>query len=320
MPDLIIHGGAPKTGTSFLQVLFARYADRLSANGVVYPPGHLFDEAKEGQITSGNGVEMANYLRPLLPHEISDKDAFIVGFEETLASTAGKNVLYSSEFLIAPVGERSNAVLEIAKRYDYRIRYIYFVRDIAAAFLATYSQMVKRSGEARPMTECLREWDPGYSDALQHACAVFGRNNVEVYNYDERRESLAAFFFKEVLQVGFAPEESPIVNRSLTAKELEWQRLVNSVHPGDMKISTFVSDALISIKKGDDDKPAVTEEEAALMSDRFSAVVDYVNTLVRGRPTAMADCALKRRDEVTLSSLERSLAAVVARVAGALNR
>ena len=76
MARLFLHGGAPKTGTSAIQVLLARHAEALAERGVVYPEGHLFEAARRGEVTAGNGLAMANYLNPDLPHAIPDKDAF----------------------------------------------------------------------------------------------------------------------------------------------------------------------------------------------------------------------------------------------------
>ena len=67
MARLFLHGGAPKTGTSAIQVLLARHAEALAERGVVYPEGHLFEAARRGQVTAGNGLAMANYLNPDLP-------------------------------------------------------------------------------------------------------------------------------------------------------------------------------------------------------------------------------------------------------------
>ncbi|RFU12431.1 hypothetical protein DZD18_12020 [Rhodobacteraceae bacterium W635] len=71
MPTVFLHCGAPKTGTSYLQVLFARHAQDLQAEGIHYPLKAFTEGASDGRITSGNGILMANYLRPSLPPFIS---------------------------------------------------------------------------------------------------------------------------------------------------------------------------------------------------------------------------------------------------------
>src|SRR4051794_33456059 len=146
MPTLFLHAGAPKTGTSFLQVLFARYAEDLELAGIIYPRGHRFDDAKAGKITSGNGVEMAKYILPRLPHDIPDKAAFLERFRSQLANARGKNVLYSSEYLTFE-GKRAKDIADTARDAGYAVRVIYFVRSLAPAALSAYSQLLKRNGE-----------------------------------------------------------------------------------------------------------------------------------------------------------------------------
>jgi hypothetical protein len=283
MPELILHGGAGKTGTSLLQVMFARYAETMAAEGVIYPEGHLFDEAKAGMVTSGNGVEMANYIRPHLPHAIPDKDTFLGRFEAELSAAEGKHVLYSSEFLLIPPSERTSALLSVARALGYRARYIFFVRDIAPAIISAYSQRVKRAGETRPLSEFLREWNPNYWDTVQQASSVVGFENVEVYNYEEHRAHLAEFFFRDVLRLGFAPEEAPIVNRSLSAKEIAIKRRQNT------KLSDPLSDSATSGLTTNPEELRITALELDFLATKFQAAVENINSLVRGRATKIAD-------------------------------
>lgn len=191
MPTLYLHAGAGKTGTSYLQVLFARHAERLAECGVVYPRGHLFEEAKAGRVTSGNGVEMANDIRPGLPHAIANKDAFIHVLDAGLKDAAGRHVLYSSEFLAFEPGERTAAIARVAARHGYGIRVIYLVlvRDIAAAAASMYSQGIKYHGDARTFADFITTWEPAYRRHIQRAVDSFGAESLLVLNYEEHRQS-----------------------------------------------------------------------------------------------------------------------------------
>ena len=179
MPTIFIHTGAGKTGTSYLQVLFARYRDELAAGGVLYPEDQSLRDAQKGKITSGNGVIMANYLRPHLPHQIKDKEAFLGEFGHVLETAAGKDILYSSEFINFPDNERSKNVREAIDRAGYTPRLIFFVRDIGAAALSVYSQEIKRSGETRLFSEFLATWDPSYRAHANNYLREFGREESE---------------------------------------------------------------------------------------------------------------------------------------------
>jgi len=54
MRTLYLHIGASKTGTSALQVAFARNAKALRGRGLHYPGKN--QDAMDGKITSGNGL------------------------------------------------------------------------------------------------------------------------------------------------------------------------------------------------------------------------------------------------------------------------
>lgn len=318
MPDLILHAGAPKTGTSYLQVLFAREAERLRAAGIVYPRGHLFDEAAKGAITSGNGLELANYVRPGLPHTFPDKAGLLAKVEGELAQADGRHVLYSSEFLLFPRSPQTQAVVDLAARYRYHIRFVYLVRDLAPAFLSFYSQQVKLGGETRPFGEFIAGWEPGYRNAIQSAVDAFGAENVEIYNYEEHRARLADLFFIDILGAGFSPQEAASINRSLSARELLIKRQMNAVIGKNGKASRFLSDALLSQPMLTQEPLTATAAEGELLRERFQADLDYINGMMRGRPIGVGNT--QDRAEERLSETEAALATVMAHLAAAVVR
>ena len=56
MATLWLHIGPPKTGTSALQVFFARNAKALRRQGLIYP---WAERAAGGEITTGNAAWLA---------------------------------------------------------------------------------------------------------------------------------------------------------------------------------------------------------------------------------------------------------------------
>jgi hypothetical protein len=313
MPTLYLHAGAGKTGTSYLQVLFAVHAERLAECGIVYPRGHLFDEAKAGRVTSGNGVEMANYIRPGLPHAIPDKDAFIHTLDAVLADAAGRHVLYSSEFLAFEPGPRTAAMARVAARHGYGIRVIYLVRDIAAAAASMYSQGIKHRADARTFADFITTWEPAYRRHIQRAVDSFGADSLLVLNYEEHRDRLAELFFRDILGTSFVPDERDIVNRSLSPREAEMLRIMNGVHPGNRACSAFVADALMEL-------PALSGSshvgaaEAGHLGRRFAEEVEFVNRFVRGRPIVVARHDAEEHRPPPLTEAERALLAILARL------
>lgn len=320
MPTLFIHGGAPKTGTSFLQFLFAKYAEQLAEKGLIYPRGHLFNEARAGEITSGNGVAMANFLRPELPHKIENKDGYLTQLEADLQSAAGKDVLYSSEYLIFPSGERSRQVVSTVRSMGYAPKYIYLVRDIGEAAFSTYSQQVKRAGETKTFEEYVKAWEPLYKHTLTVAAEAFGEENLVVCNYEEHSHRVAELLFRDILGVGFAPGDTTVINRSLSQKEAEIIRLMNQRAPGSVAFSTFISDALMSISR--ERQPVIlTTAEADFLRKRFDNAVAYVNRFVRGRATVITSAdTVRDRPPAAVNDFERAMIEIVGKIVATIGK
>ena len=318
MNRVILHCGAAKTGTSYLQVLFARHADALDRAGIVYPPdptsAAAMDMARAGAVTSGNGVGLANFLRPDLPHAIADKSAFAGHLKSLLAQHQGKDLLFSSEFIVFPEGDETRILFDTITQAGYRPLILYMVRDIASAARATYSQQVKRHGETRRFADYLSDWSPHYLHHIRLMQAAAGPENVAVYNYDEQRARLAEFMFADVLGAAVPEETTFVTNRSLTARETELMRVMNGhFPPGQTALSTLVSDALISVAK-ERDEIGLTPEEHDVLHQRFAQTVTFVNTRIRGREIAISPHTPEKRHDIQLSETETALAAVLARL------
>lgn len=314
MKTVYIHCGAPKTGTSYLQVLFARYADSLLESGVIYPTDSSIQMARNGGVTSGNGVEMANYLRPELPHNIADKDLFLETFRQILSQAEERDILYSSEFIVFPQGERTSALVSAIADAGYDVRLIYCVRNIASAARSTYSQQVKRHGEARPFSDFIRTWDPYYHHHVQLIVNAFGPDKLILLNYDEERKTLADLFFRRILNTDFEIESGFVTNRSLSDQELELVRHMNEFFPVNQHhMSTFVSDALMRLEK-----PsivfAVTKDEFRFFEQRFGASLGFLNRHIQGEKLKITDKIVEQRPKIELGDFEIATMAIMARL------
>lgn len=314
MSELILHPGAPKTGTSFLQVMFSQHAEAMLKEGVVYPRGHMFDEAKSGEITSGNGIELANFLNPNLPHNVPDKLKYIDKFDKTLDRHKGLKVLFSSEFLTFPPGPQLEQIKTVIRKHKFSVRVVYFVRDLVPAAFSTYSQQIKRHGEHREFNEFIRDWDPFYRYNLMCMEDAFGRDQVTVYNYDAVKKGLSDIFFKDILGLSFAPKSAPVINRSLSAEEAEALRQMNSLSPGNAAISNFINTALMKLDKPKSEGFQVTKEESDLLHTRFDEAVSYINEFTHGEPCVIEDSDLPERPSAQPSATERLLMATLSQL------
>ena len=303
MPTLFLHAGAPKTGTSYLQFLFAKHADKLARAGVLYPRGDMFNEAKAGRVTSGNGLEMANYICPSLPHDFGDKLAFRETFDTTLRSAGGKHVLYSSEFLFFQPNERTRTLAAIADERGYDVDVVYLVRDLKPAAISLYSQRIKRHHETRSFAEFLAVWEPYYKQSLEAAAQSFPDATLRIYNYDEHADRLAEFFFRDVLNLEYFPRERKIINRSLTYFECELIRAAALAHPERPSLADQAGSALALLAP--QGAPfAITKQEADSLRARWEETLAHVNGLIKGRPIIVSDDGIAARDAVYFSPAE----------------
>lgn len=324
MPTVYFHPGAPKTGTSYLQVLFARHIKEMARHGLVYPENDFVTGAREGQITSGNGVELANFIRPELPHRIDDKSAFLGHLDRLLQNGDGRDFLFSSEFMVFQSNERTDALIDCLKKNKYDAKVIYLVRDFSKAARSSYSQQVKRAGEDRTFEEFIKKWDPYYLHHINLMNAAFGRDNVSIFNYEEHKSRLANLFFKDFIGIDVKIEntdQTEIINRSLDNKELELLRIFNEFSGGGNAFSsTLISDALMKIPSTAREKFVATPEEFEILSSRFGGAIDKINSQLRGRKISLADDVKPADRQVHLSEFERFTVAALAQITKSIRR
>ena len=314
MNKVFIHCGAPKTGTSYLQVLFAQYSGDLLKSNIVYPEDASVDSARSGAVTSGNGVEMANYICPNLPHNIGDKDAFLPRLENLLEQHKGKNLLFSSEFITFPEGERTQNIRRSIESAGYQPQIIYLVRDIATAARSTYSQQVKRHGETRNFSDFLKSWDPLYHHHVSSIIEAFGVENLILLNYEQEKDNLADLLFKRVLGVDFPIEGSFVINRSLTDTEIEMLRLMNQHFPPNQRnLSTFVSDALLEIQK-DKITTSTSVSEFEYFKTRFGKSLGFLNQYIIGQPLRITSNLQDSGPATQIGDFEVAMLAVLAKL------
>ena len=233
--DVVIHIGAPKTGSSALQKFFVENKSTLNEQGFLYPE-HSLDENG----ISGGHSDLA--LKLIDKREEEAKKQFDVLI--TRAKKADKILFLSSEaFYIRP-----QAVAELVK--GYRCKVIAFYRDPIEAINSNYNQGIKRNfSTASPEQFCsrlLREHTSFYTGLIFNQWVKsFSKDDVEVYGYD------TALFKQYPIQEVFlnslgltSKEISPnftienkVVNRSYSYTALELKRLLN--HALDQKAHHF---------------------------------------------------------------------------------
>ena len=321
MPTVYFHSGAPKTGTSYLQVLFARHSEAMTQQGVIYPENIFVHGAKEGKITSGNGVELANYINPNLPHNIEDKSAFLGKLDHLLKKSNGNNFLFSSEFIVFHDNDRTNSLMECLKTNGYESKSIYLVRDLSRAAFSTYSQQVKRAGEARTFEEFLATWDPHYMHHVNLMNSAFGHENVFIYNYEEHKHRLAALFFEDFMNIKIDASIDETINRSLDKKELDLLRAFNSFSgENNAFLSTLISDALMIAPSASKDKFLLSQKEFSIINKKFEGAIEKINKQLRGKEIFVAEEVGEFERNSDLTDFERFTMAALAQISKSIRR
>ncbi|WP_244263176.1 hypothetical protein [Thioalkalivibrio thiocyanoxidans] len=217
MCTLFVHPGHFKTGSSFLQSVFALNAEELERQGVQYPMLGSMGKAADGRISSGNGkllVDSRKFSR--------------------LKLKAGVSALFSNEWLFEWLGEPDGLerVAEIVEDLGFsQVKVLLFIRDPIDHLASFYQQMVKRGGYCGSIDEYAQTFDvPERVERFLSALEKSGLNaQVDVHHYGREKGDLVGVVEAwlglpgETLRV----RTGGLVNRSLSLAELEFQRAVN---------------------------------------------------------------------------------------------
>ena len=237
MKTLYLHIGPYKTGTTALQVFFARNMDTLKAKGIHYLPMGLIGKAREGKITAGNGAFVA---RALLPdgHEMSlasNRQAIMAEVKKLLTDNPVDKALLSSEFLCDLSYKAFEKLQQFASNQGYKLHIIMFLREQASYLESYYIQRVKRHHLTAGPTNHLKS----YYNTIEHLhygrfaarlSQIVGQENISVGRYPSEDIFGDTCRFLNIDDKGLErPAKS--VNISLTPEQLVIMRELNAYEP-----------------------------------------------------------------------------------------
>jgi hypothetical protein len=241
---IIIHAGLHKTGTSYIQ----NCLDALSRNGQLIHTSYpiLNDNSEFAGIQSGNGEAIAFQLLEEMVPDFSEEA--VNGLTETLIneSDSGRStLLISSEHFCNASPQRFKYFLHVLSGYSTKIEIVVFTRPLLGLCQSSYHQQVKRHSLSIPYGSMFYSQ---FCQELVRRVGVIGLLSEQAYvhslNYKDRNllsELLVLLGEDIALESQF---NNQIVNRSLTAKELNLLRTINSVFKSDI-LSTRISDRWI---------------------------------------------------------------------------
>lgn len=242
MRTVYLHVGQPKTGTSYVQSVFANNADALRDKGILYPlpkdPSHAMDYG----VNSGN----------MRTHDI------IRGFDRLISRHPNEDFLFSSEFLFREEFY-DRKLFPFLKERGMNIKVVMFIRNPMSQFISVYKQAIKRSAYTGTIDEFVHatnfDWrDFARTEEYVENCEEQGVN-LTVVNFTDRRN----YLISDILDWLGLPDgtlDSPpiVVNRGLSFSEIEVMRVLRRVF-GE-KAAFRISDKLVNSKR-DIESPSI---------------------------------------------------------------
>jgi hypothetical protein len=238
--NIYLHIGHGKTGSSAVQSALALAKDSLLSLGIYYPiDSSVQSKASKFGITSGNwshipeqslGRELTNLLK---------------------STTHNSSLLLSSEHLFWHMDSLFNDGNIDLDRINLHV--ILAVRDLEEMLSSEYQQLVKRHGETRPFELFLhsRGFVSSHHRRASQLLKALSHHGIKttVINYSKRKSRIAEDVFEVIGAKDAYPSskmEGVVINRSLTRKELQILKLINTIYFEKYPaIGVRISDALI---------------------------------------------------------------------------
>lgn len=228
MYDVILHIGAPKTGSSAIQNFLLESRSKLVEFGCLYPK-----HGKDINNVSGGHAELG---LAIMNEEYDKAQALYESYLEEARSKKLTLLLSSESFYRHP--EKLKQLLG-----DQKIKIISFFRDPLDAIFSNYNQGVKRHFQTNTIeTYCKnillhRNIPLNTDESLERWKELFGKEHVTVIKYDKQHfESvpiqevfLENIGMEERALDHLKPDKIEIINRSYATPQLEFKRVINYV-------------------------------------------------------------------------------------------
>lgn len=259
--DLVIHVGHGKTGTSAIQSFLALNQAKLREFGVIYPDNGSLSSAAKGKISSGNGNIAIKY------------NDFCKNTDEVL--------LFSDENLFWTITEDT---LNNFKKMHGNVKIILWSRNLLEFSYSEWGQYVKRHGITLSYGDFLLKYNPQHHIRVLWWLQTVKNLDIEIVfrNYSNCKDkAIDAFCADLSLNINkLTYPLQPVVNRSLTHIEYEFQRVANAI-TGDGSSSQYLSDVLCNeyaaVRTG---MPFIGEEIFDIISKLHSTLLDEINQMV----------------------------------------
>lgn len=237
--NAVVHLGHSKTGSSFLQVCFAKNLNLLRENGWLYPESKNLLAAQREQPTTGNGNLLLNdkYLKGI------SKGNFALSklkeFFNVYKNHNVRSVLFSDETLSIRLSNnrklREN-IINSFKDANIQLTFVMYTRDLFEHSSSAWGQSIKNSGKTDRYDKRMLNPSIGNEYIIYQRLLKWIKFsekeglNLKIFNYENHKSNLFEHFFKNVLKIDnygsfYIPTKD--VNVSLGMREHEVLRLMN---------------------------------------------------------------------------------------------
>jgi len=344
MRDLIFHIGVPKTGSSALQVFFARNHAVLQARGVEYFRIGDFALGSAGNISSGNGALVSRSLLPAgSPIGIGDGEPHIKALLAAIDAATGERGLISSEIFADADLPALTRLIDRVRQKGITPRAFFYVRRQDQFLSSAYMQEVKRHQCVEfPEVHIRRLYRKvkylRYGSFFRDMTAVFGAGNVTVRVYEEAMAAKSGLFLAFLRAFAIDPggfdTNVKDINTSLTPRSLLMMLLLNRYKPrmnfSDLVVENEVASgamqsgaqhSLFSDTLAAEIEAFFRDENAALASEYFARPTLFEPAERSGNMQSLSRLSLSVEDAVgflggVLVRMDTRLAAVEQQLAG----
>lgn len=272
-PELILHIGMGKTGTTALQEAFWQNRRILAKAGITYP---------DIGVVAGAHHKISPYEPKVLAQEgwefMKPED-----WAPQLARSGKRRILMSSELIAwSPQEVASKFCAALKEFFDLKI--CLYLRRQDNIVMSSFNQGIKAGYQRRPLGEALSVIIQSYdfSRTIQIWEKAAGRQNMIIRPYERSQfpqGDLISDFVNGVLGIEvpgeFVRPKKPNTNPRFAPAALEYKRLINCISP-DNQSSGVYRDALISYSQGlDAGSTAVFQEQGLLSKEQRRQILNH---------------------------------------------
>ncbi|MCB1679462.1 MAG: hypothetical protein KDI16_12340 [Halioglobus sp.] len=208
MKRLFLHVGAPKTGTSTIQMNLLRHGSALASTGLCYPAGFndRFEYPHRHFISTGNANPLAYSMRfgnDTEAYRAFHPESVLAALSEELADR--ENIVLSHEDLLFAPPDWLVRFRDWAVNEKFTVQPVMFVRDQLSWHISNFQQHVRQLMSDNSIHEVVGKSmaSPDWTRFTQKFSRVFGQEQLIVRLYRQTESNLVAYF---IAQLGFDAE------------------------------------------------------------------------------------------------------------------